>query len=38
VESHVYPGAIHGFDRMVDAAVSQRYTSELVTFLRRSLS
>jgi acetyl esterase/lipase len=37
VESHVYPGAIHGFDRMVDAPVSKRYTSELVAFIHRHL-
>lgn len=37
VEAHVYPGAIHGFDRAVDAPVSQRYSSELVGFLRRHL-
>jgi acetyl esterase/lipase len=37
VESHVYPGAIHGFDRMVEAPVSQRYTSELVAFIRKHL-
>jgi acetyl esterase/lipase len=37
VEAHVYPGAIHGFDRMVDAPVSLRYTRELVAFIRRHL-
>ncbi len=37
VEAHLYPGAIHGFDRMVDAPVSRRYTGELVEFLRRHL-
>jgi acetyl esterase/lipase len=38
VEAHVYPGAIHGFDRAVDAEVSQRYTRELVAFIRRHLA
>lgn len=37
VESHVYPGAIHGFDRMVDALVSQRYTKELTDFICKHL-
>jgi acetyl esterase/lipase len=37
VEAHVYPGAIHGFDRMVDAAVSQSFTRALVDFIRRHL-
>jgi acetyl esterase/lipase len=37
VEAHVYPGAIHGFDRMGDAAVSVRYTRDLVDFLVREL-
>jgi acetyl esterase/lipase len=37
VEAHVYPGAIHGFDRMVDAPVSQRYTREMFDFVRRHL-
>jgi acetyl esterase/lipase len=37
VEAHVYPGAIHGFDRMVEAAVSQRFMNELVAFIRRHL-
>jgi acetyl esterase/lipase len=37
VEAHLYPGAIHGFDRMVDAAVSQRYSSDLAAFLLRHL-
>jgi acetyl esterase len=37
VDAHVYPGAIHGFDRMVDAPVSLRYTRELVDFIRRYL-
>lgn len=34
VELHVYPGAIHGFDRMAAAAVTKRFTAELVGFLR----
>ena len=38
VEAHLYPGAIHGFDRMVDAAVSQAFTRELVDFVRRRLN
>lgn len=38
VEAHLYPGAIHGFDRMMDAAVSQAYTRELVDFVRRHLN
>ena len=38
VEAHLYPGAIHGFDRMVDAPVSVRYTRELVDFIRRHLA
>jgi triacylglycerol lipase len=37
VEAHVYPGAIHGFDRMVDAAVSQGFTRALADFIRRNL-
>ena len=37
VEAHVYPGAIHGFDRATDAEVSMRYARELATFLRRYL-
>lgn len=37
VEAHVYPGAIHGFDRAIEADVSQRYTRELVAFIRRHL-
>jgi len=37
VEAHVYPGAIHGFDRMAEAAVSLRYEAELVGFIRRHL-
>ena len=38
VEAHLHPGAIHGFDRMVDAAVSVRYTRDLVAFIARHLS
>ena len=38
VEAHVYPGAIHGFDRMVEAPVSLRYTHELISFIRRHLA
>jgi acetyl esterase/lipase len=37
VEAHLYPGAIHGFDRMVDAPVSQAYARELVAFIQRHL-
>ncbi|MEJ0035862.1 MAG: alpha/beta hydrolase [Gammaproteobacteria bacterium] len=37
VEAHLYPGAIHGFDRMVGAAVTVRYTRDLVAFLLRHL-
>jgi acetyl esterase len=37
VEAHLYSGAIHGFDRAVDAAVSVRYTSELLGFIARYL-
>jgi acetyl esterase/lipase len=37
VEAHLYPGAIHGFDRMVDAAVSQNYTRALVAYVQRHL-
>jgi acetyl esterase/lipase len=37
VEAHLYPGAIHGFDRMVDADVSVRYMRELVNFIVRHL-
>jgi acetyl esterase/lipase len=37
VEAHLYPGAIHGFDRMVDAAVSQNYARDLATFIQRHL-
>jgi acetyl esterase/lipase len=37
VEAHLYPGAIHGFDRMVEAAVSVRYTRDLAAFIVRHL-
>jgi acetyl esterase/lipase len=37
VEAHVYPGAIHGFDRMTDAGVSVRYSRDLATFIVRQL-
>jgi acetyl esterase/lipase len=37
VEAHLYPGAIHGFDRMGDAAVSVRFTRDLVAFVERHL-
>jgi acetyl esterase/lipase len=37
VEAHVYPGAIHAFDRMVEAEVSVSYTRELIAFIRRHL-
>jgi acetyl esterase/lipase len=37
VEAHVYPAAIHGFDRMVDAAVSQGFTRALADFIRRHI-
>jgi acetyl esterase/lipase len=37
VELHLYPGAVHGFDRMVDAAVSQGYARALVEFIQRHL-
>ena len=37
VETHIYPGAIHGFDRMVTAEVSVRYTRDLVAFVLRHL-
>jgi acetyl esterase len=36
-EAHVYPGAIHGFDRMVDAPVSIRYARDLVAFIQKHL-
>lgn len=37
VEVHVYPGAVHGFDRMVDAQVAIRFTRDLVDFIKRHL-
>lgn len=37
VEAHVYPGAIHGFDRAISAPVTLRYTRELVGFIQRHL-
>ncbi len=37
VEAHLYAGAIHGFDRMVDAPVSARYARDLATFIVRHL-
>lgn len=37
VEAHLYPGAIHGFDRMMDAGVSVRYSRDLATFIVRHL-
>lgn len=37
VEAHLYPGAIHGFDRMVEAAVSRRFTADLSAFVSRHL-
>lgn len=38
VEAHLYPGAIHGFDRMVEAQVSRRYSQELTGFIARLLT
>jgi acetyl esterase/lipase len=35
VEAHLYPGAIHGFDRMVEADVSRQYMRDLVGFIDR---
>jgi triacylglycerol lipase len=37
VEAHLYPGAIHGFDRMVEAPLSVRYTRDLAAFIVRHL-
>ncbi|HXC60848.1 MAG TPA: alpha/beta hydrolase [Steroidobacteraceae bacterium] len=37
VEAHVYPGAIHAFDRMVEADVSVRFTREMTGFIQRHL-
>lgn len=36
-EAHVYPGAIHGFDRAVEAGVTARFTRDLVGFIRARL-
>ncbi len=38
VEAHLFPGAIHGFDRAVDAPVSQRFMRKLIAFLNRHLT
>jgi acetyl esterase/lipase len=35
VEAHLYPGAIHGFDRMTEADVSRQYLRDLVAFIQR---
>jgi acetyl esterase/lipase len=37
VEAHLYPGAIHAFDRMVEADVSLRYARDLIAFVTRHL-
>lgn len=37
VEAHVYAGAIHGFDRMMEAPVSLRFTSDLFAFISHHL-
>jgi len=37
VEAHLYPGAIHAFDRVIDAPVTLRFTRELSDFIRRHL-
>lgn len=37
VEAHCYPGAFHGFERMDQAAVSRRFTADLLAFLGRHL-
>ena len=37
VEAHLYPGAFHGFDRMLEAPVSLRYSRDLVAFILRHL-
>jgi acetyl esterase/lipase len=37
VELHLYPGAIHGFDRAVEAPVTVRYSSEMMGFVARYL-
>jgi acetyl esterase/lipase len=36
VEAHLYPRAIHGFDRMMEADVSRQYMRDLVAFIRRT--
>jgi acetyl esterase/lipase len=36
-EAHLYPGAVHGFDRAADAPVSQRYSRDLAAFITRHL-
>lgn len=38
VEAHVYPGAVHGFDRMTEAQVSQRFAREMSAFISRMLA
>ena len=38
VEAHLYPGAIHGFDRALDSRVSGRFHDDLFAFLRRHLT
>jgi acetyl esterase/lipase len=35
VEAHLYPRAIHGFDRMVEADVSRQYMRDVVAFIQR---
>ena len=37
VEAHVYPGAIHAFDRMTEAPVSLRFTRDLDAFVLKHL-
>ena len=37
VEAHLSPGAFHGFDRMVEAPVSMRYSRDLVDFILHHL-
>ena len=37
VDAHVYPGAVHGFDRAVDAPVTVRYTRDLIGFIQKHL-
>lgn len=36
-ELHLYPGAIHGFPMVADAAVSKAYTRDMLDALRRGL-